>query len=231
MPQNLGEKVIVLEIKKCRQSVFRFWDKLFGKCQELIWDRKTCIFSVHFSPAGLVGINRSWIGGSSSHFPYTKVGGHGIPTRVYIMHANVLCMNPHITTPLMGETWCNSRDVSTRQECQRPFWTAHDGHGRRCDTVLTSDASKHHCRNCGRVVCDECSKDGEGWKVVAGHMMTPCWSTPLFTYTPTDFCTWMWLLWTKTDTHTQSIASGFEKEWFSIVFPVSMYTTKKIAET
>ena len=164
---------------------------------------------------------------------------------VYIMHANVLCMNPHITTPLMGETWCNSRDVSTRQECQRPFWTAHDGHGRRCDTVLTSDASKHHCRNCGRVVCDECSKDGEGWKVgwrrlsclnsaecfvtsaniVAGHMMTPCWSTPLFTYTPTGFCTWMWLLWTKTD--TQNIASGFEKEWFSIDFLVSMYTTIK----
>ena len=95
------------------------------------------------------------------------------------MHANVLCMNPHITTPLMGETWCNSRDVSTRQECQRPFWTAHDGHGRRCDTVLTSDASKHHCRNCGRVVCDECSKDGEGRKVGWRHMMTPCWSTPL----------------------------------------------------
>jgi len=57
------------------------------------------------------------------------------------------------------QRWKSASAADLCEECQRPFWTAHDGHGRRCDTVLTLDASKHHCRNCGRVVCDECSKD------------------------------------------------------------------------
>lgn len=65
---------------------------------------------------------------------------------------------PHALTTLWGRcvefaqpaSWNASLKAASCEECIQPFGA---GLG------STHDTSKHHCRHCGRVICDACSKD------------------------------------------------------------------------
>ena len=56
------------------------------------------------------------------------------------------------------------------QECIQPFGVA----------LGSNDSSKHHCRQCGRVICDACSKEQNPWVTWVLRNETHRWSRWFF---------------------------------------------------
>lgn len=50
---------------------------------------------------------------------------------------------------------------STPRVCVAPIWRPDDQSGlcSRCNAQFSLLLRRHHCRNCGNIVCDNCSKD------------------------------------------------------------------------